>query len=105
MIAPAYVIQLSDADGTLILGIAGDLDVESRDLVEQVLLAAIESASRLVLDLGELTFCDSSGMAMLIALHKRAESTARPLAFRNVSPVVRRMFEIAGVDRRFAAAE
>jgi anti-anti-sigma factor len=98
MIAPAYVVQVSDAEGVLVLGISGDLDLESRDPVKRVVLAAIESVPSVVIDLGDLTFCDSGGIAMFIAVHEKAEQEGIALAFRNVRPLVRRMFEIASID-------
>jgi anti-anti-sigma factor len=98
MIAPAYVVQVSDADGVLVLGIGGDLDLDSRDLVERVLLAAIGAAPTMVLDLRELTFCDSVGIAMFVAMQAKAEAGGTALAFRNVGPLVQRMFEIASID-------
>ena len=97
MIAPAYVVQLSDADGVLVLGIGGDVDRESRDLVERVLLAEVGSAPTIVLDLDEVTFCDSAGIAMFIAVHTKAEDRGTALAFQNAGPLVRRMFEVAGI--------
>jgi anti-anti-sigma factor len=105
MIAPAYVVQVSDSDGMLVLGISGDLDLESRDLVQRVVLAAIESASSVVIDLADLTFCDSGGIAMFIAVHKKAELAGIALAFRNLRPLVRRMFEIASIDGWLSASE
>jgi anti-sigma B factor antagonist len=97
---PAHVdgwIEISELGTTLLLRVIGELDVATRTSIEPALMAAIEAAGPIILDLGGLTFCDSSGLATLIAAHDRAAATGSSFAVRNASAPVRRLFEITNL--------
>jgi anti-sigma B factor antagonist len=91
-------IDVSEPDETLVLRIGGELDTGSRNSIEPAITAAILSARAVVLDLEELTFCDSNGIAMFLTLHERSQAEGTVLVVRNVQPQVRRVFEITCTD-------
>jgi anti-sigma B factor antagonist len=100
------VVEASESDDrTLVVHVCGELDMESRDSIEPALMAAVASAEAIVLDLGKLMFCDSTGIAMFCAVHEKAVAEARPLVFRNVRGIVRRAFALTGVDANFELTE
>ena len=83
---------------TLILRLGGVLDSASRDAIEPTVMAAITSAATVIVDLGQLAFCDSHGTAMFIAAREKAEAEGTTLSVLNLRPAVRRIFDIAGLD-------
>jgi anti-sigma B factor antagonist len=91
-------IEVSESGAVLVLRIGGELDAASRASIEPAVMTATASASSAVIDLAELTFCDSSGIAMFIAAHENAKAHGAVLAVRGVRPPVRRVFEIAHLD-------
>jgi anti-sigma B factor antagonist len=91
-------IEVSGSGTALIVEIDGDLDVASRNSTEARLFAAIDSANAVIIDLAAVTFCDSSGVAMFIALAQKAEAHGISLSMRNTPRNVRRIFEIANLD-------
>jgi len=91
-------VYVSHEPGTLILRLCGELDTSSRDLIETAVMAAIPTADALVLDLGDLTFCDSNGIAMFLAAHEKARAHGTVLTFGNLTPSVSRLFEVAGLN-------
>ena len=91
-------VNVSQEPGTLILRLCGELDITSCDVIKPAVMAAIPSAYTVILDLGDLTFCDSSGIAMFIAAHENAKAHGAVLAVRGIRPPVRRVFEIAHLD-------
>lgn len=95
---PAHVIEARDSAGNTVLRICGELDTASRASVEPSVLTAISSNESVTIDLGELTFCDSSGIAMFIAADELARAEGTTLAIRQVLPNVRRVFEITKID-------
>jgi anti-sigma B factor antagonist len=101
------VVEASESDGrsVLILRVCGELDLASRDSVEPAIMSAVLSADALVLDLAELTFCDSNGIAMFCAVREKAAAEETPLAFRNVVGMVRQLFALSGVDTMFGLIE
>ena len=96
-------IECSQESDALVLRIIGELDAASRDLIEPAILAAIPSASRVVLDLSAWGFCDSNGAAVLIAAQQQAESVGTGFVVTNPQPIVRRVFEICGLERLFGS--
>ena len=92
-------IDVSEESGTLILRIGGELDLASRPLVEPAVMAAIPTAYRVVLDLRDLTFCDSTGIAMFVAAHERAEAEGTTLVLGNLGAPVARVLGVTGVDQ------
>jgi len=61
-------------DATVTVALSGELDDAAVPAVETAVLRAAEEhgATRVRLDLGELRFIDSSGLAMLIRLERRS---------------------------------
>jgi stage II sporulation protein AA (anti-sigma F factor antagonist) len=97
---PAYVdgwIEVSEPGAALVLRIGGELDGDSRRTVELALVAAVASSGSVILDLDELTFCDSNGVAMFISAHEKARTKGTSLVVRNLLAPVRRLFEITNL--------
>ena len=75
----------------------GELDVATvltlRAIVEE------KSPGRLVLDLRGLSFIDSSGLHLLVALHQRAQSDGFQLALVAPAPPVDRAIQVSGLGK------
>jgi anti-sigma B factor antagonist len=98
---PAHVngwIEVSEQGATLILRIGGELDTASCRVIEPTISDAVATATSVIIDLAELTFCDSSGVGLFISTHAKAMSDGTALAMRNVRPPVRLIFEITNLD-------
>ncbi|WP_250038345.1 STAS domain-containing protein [Paractinoplanes maris] len=87
------------ADGTVLLAVAGEIDLATVDDFEAALAraTAIDGTPRVIVDLSEVSFCDSSGLAALDRAWERADR--RGIALRVTKPQrgVRRLMEIAGM--------
>jgi anti-anti-sigma factor len=91
-----FAIQVvRDRDETVLL-VRGELDFATAPELLRV-AAARGGRSRLVIDLGAVTFMDSSGLRALIQLRERAH--AQVLAVRAPRGRVRRLIELAAADR------
>ncbi len=64
-------------------------------------MARSVAPGRLEIDLGEVTFIDSSGLGALISLRNSARQCGANLVLVRVSPAVARFFELAGVRETF----
>jgi anti-anti-sigma factor len=98
-------VEVSQETGTLILRLHGELDAESRRVIEPAVLAAIPSAYAVVLDLRDLRFCDSTGVAMFVAAHEKAKAEGTTLTLDNLQPSVARVLSVSGVDKVLHIAE
>ena len=90
-------IEISHHGPALVFRIDGELDDETRPAIEHALHAAITKAGSVVLDLRDLTFCDSRGIAMFIGAFERAKQAGTALVVRHLRPQIQRIFEIANV--------
>ncbi|MFI6318867.1 STAS domain-containing protein [Nonomuraea sp. NPDC050556] len=73
--------------------------IDALTLREKLLGALRHSTSRLVLDLSEVTFCDASGLAVLVDIQRRARAQGVTLALWAPSACVSRLLRITGLDR------
>ena len=65
------------------------------------MLGLEESRERLVVDLTETSYMDSSGLTALVVAHKRVRSRGGQLVVVNVDPSIGRTFEITGLHLLF----
>jgi anti-anti-sigma factor len=80
----------------LVLG--GELDMAARFQAEPVLDDLLSSpVEQLVVDLGEVTFVDSTGMGLVLEIHDRARAEGFELRLLRGPDEVQRVFELAGV--------
>ena len=94
----AGVEQRGDAT---VVHLAGELDLHNAQPVRAALLEAVAAApARLVVDLGEVTFLDSTVLGVLIETH-RALATGSAFLLAAPGLETRRALEISGLDRHF----
>lgn len=91
-------VEVSQDGGTLILRLCGELDGAGREALEPAVLAAIPTAYAVILDLGDLSFCDSSGVAMFLAAGEKARAEGTTLTLGNLQPSVARVFAVSGIE-------
>ncbi len=65
MRAPGLQIATTDEDGSTVVRVAGELDIDNIDGLVDVVVAALAGGSPVSLDLVEVSFVDSSGVAGL----------------------------------------
>ncbi|MBQ1095369.1 STAS domain-containing protein [Streptomyces sp. b94] len=95
-------ITSRDATTGPVLEVIGDLEyATAHQLREHVSALVLRPGQRLVLDLGRLDFCDSSGITALIAAHNCATAAEAELALAAVPDNTLRILRIVGLDQVF----
>jgi anti-sigma B factor antagonist len=95
------VLGVETAGKACVVRLAGELDLYNADRVRQALADACrESPERVVVDLGEVEFIDSTALGTLIEARTQLDNRR---AFLLAAPGVetRRALEISGLDRHF----
>jgi anti-anti-sigma factor len=83
--------------------VAGELDDSTAGILrERLVQVTANLVGDLVLDIGLLTFVDSTGLALFVAQHKKLQSTGSNLIIVSPSPMARRLFEITGLSQILA---
>lgn len=83
--------------GALVVVPEGELDIAAVRAV-RASLDEREPGERLVVDLRELTFLDTSGLQVLVETYRAAREEGFELRVLRARPAVQRVFEIAGLD-------
>ncbi len=85
-----------------VLAVHGEIDLFTAPELKQVLAECIEAGRiRIVVDLTETTFLDSTALGVLIGAVKRLRSRDGALALVNVDENIAKTFEITGLDQIF----
>jgi len=91
-----FEIVLAHLDGYARVKLRGELDYDSimqhREPIEEIV------GNSVVLDLSELTFADSGGLATLARIANNHEG---PVRIEGITPAVRRLLEVSGLTDLF----
>ncbi|HEV7399140.1 MAG TPA: STAS domain-containing protein [Solirubrobacterales bacterium] len=109
--------QRDIADGTLVvrtakegdthtISLCGELDLANAGTAETALQASLaENAPQIVIDMRELEFIDSTGIALLVAALGNNGSDERVRFIPSTAPAVTRVLELTGLSERLPLAE
>ena len=81
--------------------ISGRIDSNSSGELERALHDAINDNSGIVMDLADTEYISSSGLRILLAGKKMLKERKGEMILASLQPVVRDVFEIAGLSRLF----
>jgi anti-sigma B factor antagonist len=85
-----------------VLAVRGEIDLFTAPELKQVLAESIEAGRiRIIVDLTETTFLDSTALGVLIGAVKRLRSRDGALAIVNTDDNIAKTFEITGLDQIF----
>jgi stage II sporulation protein AA (anti-sigma F factor antagonist) len=93
-------VSVSWIKDTALMAIAGEVDASSVARLQQKLEdIASETRGDVIVDLGMVSFMDSTGLSFLIAAHKRLKARAARLVVFSPTPQLLRLFEITGLSQ------
>nr|WP_285761400.1 STAS domain-containing protein [Nocardiopsis ansamitocini] len=91
----------SQADHALV-AVRGEIDLYTAPLLHSELVNALDDgATRLVVDMSRVEFCDSTGMNVLLSAMKRSREKDGDLELVAPRPAVMKILEITGLDSVF----
>ena len=96
------VAGITESDGRLIVALEGEIDLEQAGAVRRVLLDSLKKGRNVLVDLSKVTYIDSSGIASLVEGLQVARKQKNDLILVAVSQRVRRVLELARLDKVFA---
>jgi anti-sigma B factor antagonist len=100
----SYHIDQSEQDGARILHASGEIDIISAPALRDALLPAVAAAQLVVLDLSDVTFLGSSGLAVLVEARDQARQNGRELRLVCTTRIVLRALEATGLRELFVVA-
>ncbi|SBU96671.1 anti-sigma B factor antagonist [Streptomyces sp. MnatMP-M77] len=88
--------------GVWVLTVSGELDHHTsprfREALNEITLS---TDTGLVLELSGLTYCDSTGITVLVTAYQRAQASGTELNVAGASPHLLRLFGVVGLDQVF----
>jgi len=87
--------------GTSIVVLKGDVDLESSPAAREILLKSVDGAGTVLVDLSSVTYIDSSGVASLVEALQAAKRNGGKFALVAASDPTRRVLELARLDKVF----
>ena len=95
------VSNITEQSGRIVVALTGEIDMENAPQVRRALLDNLKQKRDVLVDLSQVTYIDSSGIASLIEGLQAARKQKNDLALVSVSQRARRVLELARLDKVF----
>jgi len=93
---------VSKSETGVVLAIAGELDMATAPALREAVADVTEGLEGdLILDLGLMTFTDSSGLTLFVQEQKNLRSRGHEMIILDPTARTRRLFQVAGLDEYF----
>lgn len=93
--------SVRDEAGVTVVSFAGEIDLEVSPRARALLLDCVGRGADLRVDLGDVTYIDSSGIASLVEAFQSARERGTAFVLAGVRGSVRRVLELGRLDRVF----
>jgi anti-sigma B factor antagonist len=90
-------IDVVRSNGAITVVLSGEIDFASSAILANALLEAVESANEVIVDVGLVTYLDSTAIRALVAAHDEATARGRVVTIKRPSSQLRRVLEVSGV--------
>ncbi|HEY8481781.1 MAG TPA: STAS domain-containing protein [Spirillospora sp.] len=97
-----FAVEHRDEKGLTVVKISGEIDVFTSPRLRESLLEIIDNGgAHLVIDLGEVTFLDSTGLGVLVGIYHRLRAREGSMSFVGINDRVRRVFHVTQLTKIF----
>ena len=97
---PFAISTARSADGSVRVRVRGELDLSTSPQLDEALRREIDAGNRVVVDLSEVAFIDSTGLNTLVAALRACDEKGGVLMVSPALPSqVRRVLEITGLNK------
>ena len=100
----ALTIEVRHEQGYAIVAAAGEIDISTVTRLRDRLFDMAASGAPLVVDLDQVSFIDSVGLATLVGTANRAAASGGSLQVVCARPRTRQLLRLTGLDRRIPLA-
>ena len=93
--------RVIEENGASTVFLTGDIDLERSPLARTTLLATVKKGRPVIVDLSQVDYMDSSGVASLVEAFQRARAGNVEFSLARVSDQVRKVRTLARLDKIF----
>jgi len=94
-----------EEQGSFVVSFEGDVDLEHSPTARQVLLDCVARERDIFVDLSEVSYMDSSGVASLVEAFQTSKKKGTRFALVAVNPAALRVLQLARLDKVFTIHE
>lgn len=94
-------ITVTEQDGVHIIAVAGEVDLGTSAELRAAVMAPIQAGHPVIVDLNNVHYMDSSGIAALVEGYQSARRTKSGFVLAAVSEGVARILQLARLDKVF----
>jgi anti-anti-sigma factor len=90
-------IEVSDDPDRALVRLWGDVDASLRDQASMAMVALLHRGGPYVIDVSDVTFIDSSGIAFILQVHRMATDEGSTAVLRDPPALVIEMLDLIGI--------
>ena len=94
-------INVIEEQGSALLALSGDVDLSCSPEARKAILEVLDEGKNLLINLAEVTYIDSSGVASLVEGYQVAKKMKLQFALISVSDAVMNVLQLARLDSVF----
>jgi anti-sigma B factor antagonist len=93
--------------GRTVMSLGGEIDLYTAPRLHGELVTVLsgESPVQIVVDMSGVDFCDSTGMNVLLAAHRRAREQGGDLELAAPRPAIRKILQVTGLESVFTVLD
>ena len=91
----------------VVLALAGEIDLYTAPKLQTELTSALgaSKSAHIVVDMSAVEFCDSTGMNVLLAAHRKAREQGGDLELAGPRATVRKILQVTGLETVFTVLD
>ena len=94
-----FATEVTKGDGEVVVAVRGEIDVVTAPILWESLAEVLPDTKRIVIDLRDTEFIDSTGLGVLIRALKRLRHHGGDLILRSPRPNARKILNVTCLDR------
>ena len=104
---PTFSVHAVRRGNESFVELTGELDLLSAPQLREILVEIFDEdrPRRLVLDLSDLIYMDSTGLSVFVTAHKRASASGTEFCLTHPNASVRRLLQITALDQIFVVVD
>jgi anti-sigma B factor antagonist len=100
-------VSIRSQGGRTIMSVGGEIDLYTAPRLHGELVTALSGGGpeQIVVDMSGVEFCDSTGMNVLLAAHRRAREQGGDLELAAPRPAIKKILQVTGLETVFTVLD
>jgi len=102
---PEFSVNVTTENSTEFVAVTGDVDLATVGVLRAELTGALERGEKVVLDLREVSFMDTQGLAAVIEAQQASAASGTRFVVVRAPATVHRLFDMIGLSERLTVVD